>query len=151
MDNNIIRSIIFLALLFSFCLAIIKIYYNDKNHEYSSKDVQELTQSQLNKINNTKNEKYIVGIGISFKIDEKTKIPTITDVFKKSPADTRNLKVGDQILAVDGKSTVNMSSTDVTNLIRGDVNTVVSLRISRPGRRSRNVRLIRQRIINTKL
>jgi C-terminal processing protease CtpA/Prc len=50
---------------------------------------------------------------------------------EKSPAALRNIKVGDQILEVNGRSTSTMSATDVANLIQADVNTVVFLLVKR--------------------
>ncbi|MTJ35092.1 PDZ domain-containing protein [Dolichospermum sp. UHCC 0260] len=111
-------------------------------------DSNNLTESQLRKITNIKIEKYITGIGISFRIDEETRIPTITNIFDNSPAASGNLRVGDQILEVNGISTLSMSNREVYNLIRGDVNTIVSLRIRRQGYRDTNTTLTRQILLN---
>jgi hypothetical protein len=114
-------------------------------------DSNNLTESQLRKITNIKIEKYITGIGISFKIDEKTKIPTIANIFDNSPAALGNLKVGDQIVEVNGISTSNMSARDVNKLMRGDANTIISLRIRRQGYIDTNTTLTRQILPNPKL
>ncbi|MEH2326378.1 MAG: PDZ domain-containing protein [Nostoc sp.] len=60
-----------------------------------------------------------------------------------------NLKVGDQILEVNGISTSKMSVTDVANLMEGDVNTTVFLLIRRSGFRDKEAMLIRENFINT--
>jgi hypothetical protein len=114
-------------------------------------DSSELTESELREIANRKIEKYITGIGISFKIDEKTKIPTIANIFDNSPAALGNLKVGDQIVEVNGISTSNMSARDVNKLMRGDANTIISLRIRRQGYIDTNTTLTRQILPNPKL
>lgn len=120
------------------------------NNSNSAKDEQqELTQSELRETANSKIDRYIIGIGISFKLDEKTKIPAVTNVFEKSPAASENLKVGDQILEVNGRSTSKMSAADVANLIQGDVNTAVFLLIRRLGFRDTEAMLIREDFINT--
>ncbi|MEH2326379.1 MAG: hypothetical protein V7K32_23020 [Nostoc sp.] len=56
--------------------------FSPSNNSISAKDErQELTQSKLREIGNSKIEKYIIGIGISFQFDKKTKIPTVTNIF----------------------------------------------------------------------
>lgn len=110
-----------------------------------------MTQSELREIATSDIKNYVIGIGIKYKIDSQTKIPTIIEVFEKYPADLGNIKVGDQILEINGISTSRMNSEDVSNLIRGDVNTTVFLRISRTGFRDTNTMLIRQLIINPNL
>ncbi|BAY25032.1 serine/threonine protein kinase with WD-40 repeats [Calothrix sp. NIES-2100] len=119
--------------------------------QYFTNVNQKLTPSELNEIANSQIEEYINGIGISFKIDEKTKIPTITEIIKESPAASKSLEVGDQILQVDGISTSNMSATNVANLIQGDVNTRVLLSISRPGFGNIHKILVRESLINPNL
>lgn len=101
--------------------------------------------SSLNSVHNIDNN--IIGIGILFQIDEKTKIPTITEVIENSPADRGYLKVGDQILEVNGKSTLNMSATDVANLIKGDINSKLFLQFRRSGFRDITIMLVREKII----
>ncbi|MBK1987569.1 tetratricopeptide repeat protein [Sphaerospermopsis aphanizomenoides BCCUSP55] len=140
-------------------LFVVYLFYNSNNfnsvpHEMTKltqNDSQELTQSELREIANSQIEKYITGIGISFEINEKTKIPTITDIVDNSPAASENLQIGDQILEVDGKSTSRMTSTEVSNLIRGNADTIVFLAIRRSGYGSISKMLIRQTFINLKI
>ena len=106
--------------------------FSSSNNSNSVKDAtQKLTQSQLREIATSEIKEYTIGIGISFRVNEETKIPKVTNVLEKSPAALRNIKVGDQILEVNGRSTSKMSATDVANLIQGDVNTVVFLLVKR--------------------
>lgn len=90
-----------------------------------------LTQPQLREIDTSKIKEYTIRIGISFQVNEETKIPKITNVLEKSPAALANIKVGDQILEVNGISTSKMSAADVANLIQGDVNTEVFFIVKR--------------------
>lgn len=145
-----ISAYLFFLAWFLFCFVNLCISLKDELQPNSKKDKrQELTQSELIEIANSKIEKYIIGIGISFQLDEKTKIPTLTNVFEKSPAGLGNLKVGDQILEVNGISTSKMSVADVANLMQGDVNTAVFLLIRRSGFRDTEAMLIRENFINT--
>gem|GEM_PF-2496851 len=106
--------------------------FSSSNNSNSVKDgTQKLTQSQLTEIATSEIKEYTIGIGISFQVNEETKIPKVTNVLEKSPAALRNIKIGDQILEVNGRSTSTMSATDVANLIQGDVNTVVFLLVKR--------------------
>jgi tetratricopeptide (TPR) repeat protein len=124
--------------------------FSTSNNSNSAKDErQELIQSELREIANSQIGEYIIGIGISFQLDEKTKIPTLTNVFEKSPAGLGNLKVGDQILEVNGISTSKMSVAGVANLMQGDANTAVFLLIRRSGFRDTEAMLIRENVINT--
>ena len=122
------------------------LFSSSKNSNPVKDVTQNLTQSQLREIANSKIENYIIGVGIEFIIDEKTKIPIITNVFDKSPAAWGNLKIGDQILEVNGISTSKMRPTDVAHFIKdGDI---LFLSISRPGSRNTSSILIRERFLN---
>ncbi|MFS0519647.1 PDZ domain-containing protein [Nostoc sp. UIC 10607] len=106
--------------------------FSSSNNSNSVKDAtQKLTQSQLTEIATSEIKEYTIDIGISFQVNEETKIPKVTNVLEKSPAALRNIKVADQILEVNGRSTSTMSATDVANLIQADVNTVVFLLVKR--------------------
>ncbi|MBD6618426.1 PDZ domain-containing protein [Komarekiella sp. 'clone 1'] len=124
------------------------LFYSSNNSNSAKDATQNLTQSQLREIATSKIKKYTIGIGISFQVNEETKIPIVTNVFEKSPAALGNLKIGDQILEINGIPTSKMSATDVANLIQGDINTTVFLQISRPGFRDTNTMLIREPFIN---
>ncbi|MBD2361210.1 tetratricopeptide repeat protein [Anabaena minutissima FACHB-250] len=88
----------------------------------------------------------LVGIGIKLDINAQTKIATVTQVHENSPAEKGGLKTGDQILAVDGKSTANMALDQVVKLIRGQEGTQVALRINRTGKNTLNTTLTRSQI-----
>jgi len=72
---------------------------------------------------------------------------TITDLYADQPADKAGLKVGDKIIAVDGKDAVGKTSEDVNNILRGFPGTEVELTIERPGDKSKfNVTLVRDEV-----
>ncbi|MFN5954613.1 MAG: carboxyl-terminal processing protease CtpB [Dolichospermum sp.] len=75
----------------------------------------------------------VSGIGIRMQINEDTKRLTVIEAIDNSPALKAGLKSGDEILAIDGKSTLKMTVEDGSKLIRGQVGTSVSLDIQRSG------------------
>jgi tetratricopeptide (TPR) repeat protein len=92
------------------------------------------------------NAQELVGIGVQVEINAQTKIPTVSQVINNSPAQKGGIKAGDQILAVDGKSTTNMTLEQVIKLIRGQQGTQVALRINRTGNSRLNTTLTRSQI-----
>jgi carboxyl-terminal processing protease len=66
-------------------------------------------------------------------VNEKTKRLTVIEAIDNSPALKAGLRSGDEILAIDGKSTLKMTVEDGSKLIRGQVGTTVSLELERPG------------------
>ena len=70
-------------------------------------------------------------IGIQVKQNEKTKQLTVEDMLENSPARKAGLKVGDLIVAIDGKPTKGMKKGDASKLIRGKAGTAVTLQIKR--------------------
>ena len=75
----------------------------------------------------------VSGIGIRMQVNEKTKRLTVIEAIDNSPAFKAGLRSGDEILAIDGKSTLKMTVEDGSKLIRGQVGTTVSLELERPG------------------
>jgi len=63
------------------------------------------------------------------KVDEYV---TIVEVYENSAATEAGLLAGDQIIAIEGKSTKNKSRADVTTFFRGVPGTKVRLKIKRP-------------------
>ncbi|MDX1940512.1 MAG: S41 family peptidase [Saprospiraceae bacterium] len=58
---------------------------------------------------------------------------TVTELYEGQPADKAGLKVGDQILAVDGKDATGKTVDELNDIMRGFPGTVVKLKIRRPG------------------
>lgn len=59
---------------------------------------------------------------------------TITELYKDQPADKAGLKIGDQIVAVDGKDAKGKTLDELNDILRGFPGTAVELTIRRPGK-----------------
>lgn len=66
-----------------------------------------------------------VGIGVSYFDNNGTFI--IERVFIGSPAETAGVKPGDIIQAIDGESTIGLTSDDLVDRVRGEENTIVKI------------------------
>jgi carboxyl-terminal processing protease len=78
-------------------------------------------------------------------INEKT---VITFPYREFPAYRAGLKVGDEIIAVDGKSTTGKSTTDISAMLKGQPKTEVELRIRRYGQKNETVLKIKREKIS---
>ena len=72
--------------------------------------------------------------GVGMEIDVKNGILTVVAPLKGTPAETAGIKAGDQIAAIDGKSTDGLSTDKAVTLIRGPIGTTVSFTIIRGGK-----------------
>jgi carboxyl-terminal processing protease len=88
----------------------------------------------------------ISGIGIRMEMNDKTKVLTVVEALENSPADRAGVKTGDQILAIDGKPTKQMKIQDASQLIRGKVGSVITLRMGRSGNNAFELKLTRANI-----
>lgn len=70
--------------------------------------------------------------GVGALIRNTTDYVVITDPYEGYPAAKAGLKAGDIILEIDGKSTKGKSSSDISELLKGQPNTEVKLYIQRP-------------------
>ncbi len=86
------------------------------------------------------------GVGIRLELNKITKILTVVEPMPGSPALKAGVKAGDQILAIDGKTTRTMNVEAASTLIRGKVGTTVNLRINREGAKNFDVAIGRQLI-----
>ncbi|MFA4987680.1 MAG: S41 family peptidase [Candidatus Brocadiia bacterium] len=83
-----------------------------------------------------------VGIGINFKVISGH--ITIVYPIPGTAAEKGGLKTGDKLLEADGKTLVNLKAEDARKLLTGPINSVIKLKIERPGEQSpREVTLIR--------
>lgn len=71
------------------------------------------------------------GVGLSISTAKKNF--SILSVYPNSPAKNAGIQVGDQIIAVNGKSVKGLSVADVTALIQGEIGTDVSLTLKKSG------------------
>lgn len=88
----------------------------------------------------------VTGIGIRMEINGQTKRLTVVEPIQNSPADKAGIKPGDEIIAINGKSTSKMKIDEASSLIRGQAGTAITLQISRPGKNLFDVKLTRATI-----
>jgi carboxyl-terminal processing protease len=86
------------------------------------------------------------GVGIRLEKNKVTKILTVVEPMPGSPALKAGIKAGDQILAIDGKTTRSMDVEAASALIRGKVGTTVTLRVNREGSKNFDVAIGRELI-----
>lgn len=86
------------------------------------------------------------GVGIRMGLKDKTRDLIVVEPIESSPAAKANLKAGDGIVAIDGKVTKGMTLEEASALIRGEVGTPVTLKISRDGKGVFDVSLTRAQI-----
>jgi carboxyl-terminal processing protease len=83
------------------------------------------------------------GVGIRVTRPKDTEPPYVTEVFRDSPAMAAGVKAGDQIMAVDGKSTDGESLTEVVTSIRGSQGSKVVLSMVRGGQPPVDIQITR--------
>lgn len=72
--------------------------------------------------------------GIGMEIDIKNNVLTVIAPLNGTPAEAAGIKAGDQIVAIDNKSTNGISVEEAVSEIRGPVGTTVDLSIIRAGK-----------------
>ena len=85
----------------------------------------------------------ISGIGVNI-INDSGKIKIIS-VIENTPAQFADLKINDTILSIDGKKVSGLSLAEVSNLVKGPVNTFVNIDVLR------NQELIKKKIIRKEI
>ncbi len=75
------------------------------------------------------------GIGsiIRYHTDEKTTV--LAQPYEGMPAHKAGLQIADKIISVDGKPIKGMSTDSVSNMLRGEAGTKLTLEIERPGKK----------------
>jgi carboxyl-terminal processing protease len=86
------------------------------------------------------------GVGIRLEANEEMKTLSIVEPIENSPASKAGLQSGDNIEEIDGKSTKGMTLKEASALIRGEVGTSITLKISRQGTNPFDVMLTRAQI-----
>ncbi|MGE4587396.1 MAG: S41 family peptidase [Mangrovibacterium sp.] len=85
--------------------------------------------------------------GIGALISKHDSLVIIAEPYEGFPAQKAGLRAGDILLKVAGKDTRNMSTEEVSNLLKGPAHETVSVIISRPGvRKNFSVDIIRENI-----
>ena len=86
--------------------------------------------------------------GIGSLIRKKGDYVIIAEPYKGSPADEAGLKIGDKIVAINGKDMCNVKVDEISKLLRGEPNTTVTVTIERllTGERE-EIKIRRRRIV----
>ena len=74
------------------------------------------------------NQYRYAGIGVSMNREL-----VVTEVFEGSPAEAGGLRVGDQLVAVDGESVEGLTTTETSTKVRGEAGTPVTISVRRSG------------------
>lgn len=83
--------------------------------------------------------------GVGMEIDIKNEILTVVAPLKGTPAERAGIKAGDQIAAIDGKSTDGLSIDKAVSEIRGPAGTTVDFTIIRNGK-TLDIKVVRDTI-----
>ena len=83
--------------------------------------------------------------GVGMEIDIKNGVLTVIAPLKGTPAESAGIKAGDQISAIDGKSTDGVAVDEAVNEIRGPVGSTVDLSIVRNGK-PLDIKIVRETI-----
>ena len=71
----------------------------------------------------------VSGVGMRLQRDRGAGTIVIVDVLPNSPAEAANIKAGDRLLLVDGRSTERLGVSAVSQLIRGELGTQVTITV----------------------
>ena len=86
------------------------------------------------------------GIGVYIEQDVENKgAITVVEPIEDGPAEKAGIQAGDIILAIDGKSTEGMETSDAAELIRGEIGTPVMLTIGR-AKKELQIEVLRDKI-----
>lgn len=73
------------------------------------------------------------GIGSIIRFHKKHDRVVISEPYKGSPSDKAGLKAGDILMSIDDKDVKGMSTSTVSNMLRGEAGTTFRLKVQRPG------------------
>ena len=134
---------------------LLKRNYHNRNEAYTA------IRSSLNKLGDrytrfmnpeefqsltNQNSGEVSGVGIVIIGDPRTRKIVVTATLENSPAAKAGIKAGDVILAIDGKSTRNISPEGAVNLIRGENGKSLTVKIARSGMKPFDIPLTRAKI-----
>ena len=86
------------------------------------------------------------GVGIKLEANPRTQQLVVAEAIDNSPASKAGIKAGDEIVAIDGKSTKNMTLEGAISLIRGEIGKAITLKIARGSLRPFDIALTRAQI-----
>ncbi|MBR3907395.1 MAG: S41 family peptidase [Bacteroidaceae bacterium] len=73
------------------------------------------------------------GVGSTIRYHEEKKTTVLTEPYEGMPAYKAGMRAGDAIVSIDGKSVKGMSVDSVSDMLRGDPGTKVTVVVERPG------------------
>ncbi|MCB9357719.1 MAG: S41 family peptidase [Calditrichaeota bacterium] len=73
------------------------------------------------------------GVGIEIGVRGEDKVLTVISAMDDSPAQRVGMRSGDRVIAVEGQSTVGMTTRDASRLLRGEPDSKVRITVERPG------------------
>jgi carboxyl-terminal processing protease len=85
-----------------------------------------------------------VGIGVELRADDGALL--LVHVIAGSPAERAGLKAGDRIVAVEGKTTGELSTDAAASMLQGKEGTTVLISVVSPGQADRDVRVRREHV-----
>ena len=93
------------------------------------------------------NSEKLVGIGIHFQIIDS--LPVVTDLLKDLPADKAGMQIGDRMISLGGESTKGKTYDEVSQALRGQEGSSLSISLRDPMGKEREVTLARQEFQET--
>ena len=86
------------------------------------------------------------GIGATINRKKGEVFPFVSESYENFPAQKAGIKTGDLLLSVDGKTTKEKTTDDISNILRGAPETSVALELRRPSGETYKVNVTRQEI-----
>jgi carboxyl-terminal processing protease len=102
-----------------------------------------LTPGQLSEVYSQIDGNF-VGLGVELKADHGALL--IVKVIAGSPADRAGIRPNDRIVAVDGRTTAELSTDQAANLLQGKEGSMVEVSVISPGQRARELRIRREHV-----
>jgi carboxyl-terminal processing protease len=93
------------------------------------------------------NSEKLVGIGIHFQIIDS--LPVVTDLLKDLPADKAGMQIGDRMISLGGENTKGKTYDEVSQALRGQEGTSLTISLRDPMGKVREVTLARQEFQET--
>jgi len=104
-----------------------------------------LDPSQFQSLNNQTSGE-MSGVGIRMEANPLTRQLVVAEALENSPAAKAGIKTGDVVIAIDGKSTENMTLENAISLIRGEIGKSITLKVSRAAMKPFDIALTRAQI-----
>ena len=101
--------------------------------------------SQFQSLNNQTSGE-MSGVGIRMEANPLTRQLVVAEALENSPAAKAGIKTGDVVVAIDGKSTANMTLESAIGLIRGEIGKSITLKVARGGMKPFDIALTRAQI-----